>query len=155
MATSDYNVGMVSPRSVRFDPSTDSHLAAFAARHAGLSHSGAAALLVEEGLRMDAHPGVVFREGPSGRRAVLIGGPDVWEVISAIRSARSSEPTLTGVDLFDLVIAITGVTRRALDVAVSYYSDYPDEVDALIDDAEGVEQALEASMDRRNSLLGT
>ena len=104
---------------------------------------------------MDAHPGVVFREGPAGRRAVLIGGPDVWEVISAIRSVRTSEPTLTGGDLFDLVIAITGVTRRALDVAVSYYSDYPDEVDALIDDAEGAEQALEAAMDRRNSLLGT
>jgi hypothetical protein len=104
---------------------------------------------------MDAHPGVVFREGPAGRRAALIGGPDVWEVISAIRSARSSEQALTGDDLFDLVIVNTGVTRRALDVAVSYYSDYPDEVDALIGDAELAEQALEGAMDRRKSLLGT
>ena len=86
---------MASPRSVRFEPSTDAHLAAFAARHAGLSHSGAAALLVEEGLRMDAHPGVLFREGAAGRRAVLVGGPDVWEVIRAITSARTSAPDLT------------------------------------------------------------
>jgi hypothetical protein len=78
---------MVGPRSVRFEASTDAHLSSFVARHPGLSHSSAAALLVEEGLRMDAHPGVLFREGPAGQRAVLSGGPDVWEVIRAIKSA--------------------------------------------------------------------
>jgi hypothetical protein len=31
--------------------------------------------------------GIVFRDGPAGRRAVVIGGPDVWEVIAAARSA--------------------------------------------------------------------
>ena len=41
---------------------------------------------IDEGLRMEAHPGIVFRNGPSGRRAGLAAGPDVWEVVWA--SAR-------------------------------------------------------------------
>ena len=145
---------MVSPRSVRFEPSTDAHLAAFAARHAGLSHSGAAALLVEEGLRMDAHPGVLFREGPAGRRAVLVGGPDVWEVIRAIKSARDDDSDLTGDAVLDLVAENTGLARRTMDVAVAYFSDYPVEVDALIAEADVAEESLGESVDRRASLLG-
>ena len=35
---------------------------------------------------MDDHPGIVFRDGTAGRRAGLAGGPDVWEVIGALRS---------------------------------------------------------------------
>ena len=27
---------------------------------------------VDEGTRMDEHPGIVFRDGPSGRRAALV-----------------------------------------------------------------------------------
>ena len=145
---------MASPRSVRFDPSTDAHLAAFAARHAGLSHSGAAALLVEEGLRMDAHPGVLFREGPAGRRAVLVGGPDVWEIVRAVKSARASEPDVTGDEVLALVAESTGLPRRMLDTAVAYYTAYPAEVDDLISEADAAEDALEAAVEQRRSLLG-
>src|SRR5438128_8420176 len=49
------------------------------------SRSRLAARLIEEGLRMDAHPGVVFRGGPGGRRAGLVGGPDIWEVARVLR----------------------------------------------------------------------
>lgn len=145
---------MPTPRSVRFDPSTEAHLASFAARRAGLSHSGAAALLVEEGLRMDSHPGVIFRDGPAGRRAVLMGGPDVWEVIRAVRSARETDDTVAGADLLALLETATGVPRRMLEIAIAYYSDYPDEVDALIAAADEAEEALYASSGRRRSLLG-
>lgn len=145
---------MASPRSIRFDPSTDAHLAAFAARRAGLSHSGAAALLVDEGLRMDAHPGVLFREGPAGRRAVLVGGPDVWEVVRAVRSARASEPDLAGDEILALVAESTGLSRRMLDTAVAYYTAYPTEVDDLIREADDAEHALESAVERRRSLLG-
>lgn len=41
---------------------------------------------VEEGLRHDLHPLIQFLDGPSGRRASLIGrGLDVWEVIATAR----------------------------------------------------------------------
>src|SRR5258705_4510767 len=37
--------------------------------------------LIYEGLRARRHPLVGFRDGASGRRAALVGGPDVWEII--------------------------------------------------------------------------
>jgi hypothetical protein len=45
---------------------------------------------------MDDRLGIVFRDGPMGRRAGLAAGPDVWEVIAAMRStgrSRSSSPS--------------------------------------------------------------
>ena len=35
---------------------------------------------------MDAHPAVLFRDGPAGRRDVLVGGPDVADVIGGLIS---------------------------------------------------------------------
>src|SRR6266581_3754656 len=74
-----------SPTPVRFDPEVARRLSSFAAAHPGLSLSAAANLLVDEGLRTAEHPGVVFRDGPTGRRAALAGGPDVWEVIETLK----------------------------------------------------------------------
>jgi Domain of unknown function (DUF5615) len=50
--------------------------------------------VVDEALRTREHPGITFRPGPAGRRAGLASGPDVWEVVRVIRSARSAEPGL-------------------------------------------------------------
>src|SRR3990170_3573376 len=109
---------MSTPRSIRFDDSVTSRLASFVERHPGLTASSVAARLVDEGLRMDEHPGVMFREGPMGRRATLVGGPDVWEVIRAVRSARSAEPELPQSELLKLVEENTGVPGRLLNTAV-------------------------------------
>ena len=49
---------------------------------AGTNKSRLAERYVDEGTRMDEHPGIVFRGGPTGRRAALAGGPDVWEVMA-------------------------------------------------------------------------
>jgi hypothetical protein len=38
---------------------------------------------------MEEHPGIAFRDGPSGRRAALAGGPDVWEVIVTLHNTDS------------------------------------------------------------------
>jgi hypothetical protein len=37
--------------------------------------------MIDEGLRLRKHPLVTFRDGPSGRRAALVGGPDIWELV--------------------------------------------------------------------------
>jgi hypothetical protein len=50
------------------------------ARAAGESLSDRLRRYAEEGARRDEHPMITFRDGPTGRRAGLIGGPDVWEV---------------------------------------------------------------------------
>jgi len=44
----------------------------------GASVAGLAQRLIDEGLRMADHPGVIFKDGPSGRRAALAYGPDVY-----------------------------------------------------------------------------
>lgn len=146
---------MAGPRSVRFEPSTDAQLASFVSRHPGLSYSSAAALLVEEGLRMDAHPGVIFREGPAGRRAVIASGPDVWEVVRAISSTRVAEPRLTGDELLEAVVENTGVSDQHLRIAVAYYTNYPEEIDVLMSDADRAEVHTQALVDRRRALLGS
>jgi hypothetical protein len=144
---------MSEPRSVRFEPSTVARLSAFTARRPGLTSSSAAALLVEEGLRMDAHPGVVFREGPSGRRAAIAGGPDVWEVVRAIRDTRTAEPRLRPGKVLDRVSANTGVSVTVLHVAVQYYAAFPDEIDAQVADADAAEADAEKALARTRKLL--
>src|SRR2546428_11532967 len=55
------------------------------ARIVRVRKSALAGRYLEEGLAMDTFPGIVFRDGPAGRRAGLVGGPDVWEVIQVLR----------------------------------------------------------------------
>lgn len=102
---------------------------------------------------MDEHPGVMFREGTMGRRATLVGGPDVWEVIRAVRSARSAEPELGQAELLDLVEENTGVPRRLLNTAVEYWAAYPEEVEALLAHAERMETERVHSSGRASGLL--
>ena len=132
-----------SPTPVRFDTEVAGRLASFAASHPGLSLSAAANLLVDEGLRMAEHPGVVFRDGPTGRRASLGGGPDVWEIIRAVKSARTAEPDLSEDDLLALVVDNTGVPLRMMRTALSYWSSFPAEVDAEIVAADHAETAAD------------
>ena len=91
----------------------------------GQTRSALAARYLEEGLRSDEHPGIVFVDGPAGRRPRLApAGPDVWEVIETLRaSANSIEETAE-------YLAIPLESVRA---AVAYYAAYPDEINAWIE----------------------
>jgi len=72
----------------------------------------------------------------------VIGGPDVWEVIAAARSAPER-----GEKLVRALGERIGVPVEKIRIAVSYYGEYPDEVDRFIaandQEAEQLEQALE------------
>jgi hypothetical protein len=102
--------------------------------------------LVDEGLRMEEHPGVVFRDGPAGRRAGLIGGPDVWEVISVLRDAgRNGSPH----DALLTTAEWLGLTEAQVRTAEGYYAAHPDDVDALLAaNAAAMEQAQRADATR-------
>jgi hypothetical protein len=138
---------------VRFDPPVADRLAAFVAANPGMSLSSAANRLVDEALRMAENPGVIFRSGPTGRRAALAGGPDIWEVIRAIKSAHAAEPGLGSDDLVSLVSDNTGVAVRLANTAVRYWAAYPDEVDAEIAAANAAEEAAEQAWLRERRLL--
>lgn len=142
-----------SPRSVRLDTGVETRLASFVARHPGRSISSVAARFVDEGLRMDEHPGVAFRDGPIGRRATLVGGPDVWEVVRAVKSSRSAEPDMSEDDLLELVAANSGVPLRLVRAAIAYWAAYPQEIEALLEHSARVESEALAAQERTAGLL--
>ncbi|CCG03093.1 hypothetical protein [Blastococcus saxobsidens] len=144
---------MTTPTSIRFDAPVTARLASYVARHPGLTRSAVAARYVDEGLRMDEHPGILFREGPTGRRATVVGGPDVWEVIRAVKAARSAEPELSDEELMAMLEDNTGVPRRMIRMALDYWGAYPEEVDALVAYADRVEGECATAADRETSLL--
>lgn len=80
----------------------------------------------EEGVRRDEHPMIIFRDGPTGRRAGLVGGPDVWEVAMWVGDLGSTDAATE--------LAADGVVNRAqIDAALAYRSAYPAEIQARID----------------------
>ena len=97
------------------------------ARRRGEAKARTAERLIDEGLRMEDHPGIVFRDGPSGRRAALAAGPDVWEVIADAPRHRAQRRG--GDRRHGRVGQPAALQVRA---AVRYYADYRDEVEARI-----------------------
>jgi hypothetical protein len=129
-------------------------LTSYVATHPGWSGSSAANRFVDEALRMEDHPGVIFRDGPTGRRAVLIGGPDVREIIRTVKSARASEQGRNAEAIVSLVSTNTGVPARQIDTAIRYWAAYPDEIDVWIDEVESFEEQALLAWKRREDLLG-
>ena len=83
--------------------------------------------LIDEGLRMEEHPGIVFRDGPTGRRAGLAAGPDVWEVIETVQGTG-----LTGDAAISATAAWGALTPVQVRAAVSYYAEFRAEIDERI-----------------------
>lgn len=97
------------------------------ARASGETLSDRLRRYAEEGVRQDEHPLITFRDGPTGRRAGVIGGPDVWEIAMWLDDLQSeSNPAAT-------LVAEANLTRAQVDAAVRYGNAYPDEIAARID----------------------
>lgn len=97
------------------------------ARAAGESLSDRLRRYAEEGARRDEHPLITFRDGPTGRRAGLIGGPDVWEVAMWLDDL-ADEPDPSAALAGDAI-----VTRPQIDATLRYRAAYPGEIDARIE----------------------
>ena len=151
---SAYDVGVVSPSSVRFDPQVLERLTAFVRAHPGLTLSSATNLLVDEGLRQVDHPLIVFVDGPSGRRAHLAGGPDVDVVIGALVATRDADPDLAVDDVLDRVAAESDLPLSAIRAAVEYWAAFPDDVDAHIAHRRETEAQARVHAERLETLLG-
>src|ERR1700722_15493416 len=98
-----------SPSSVRFEPRVLERLSAFVAVHQEMTLSSATSRLVDEALRAREHPLITFKDGPAGRRARVVGGPDVWEIIGAGGAGRTAEPDLAGDEVLAAVAETAGV----------------------------------------------
>lgn len=98
--------------------------------------------LVVEGLDTLQHPGIVYRDGPTGRRAALAVGPDVWEVVSALRytSGSDAERVAALAEQFDLH---PRHIRTAIDFAAAHREDIDAQVAANDAAAERARQLAE------------
>ncbi len=115
----------------------------------GMTVSALVTGLLEEGLRIRRFPGVVFRDGPAGRRAGLVGGPDVWEVIRDVRATSGR-----GEAKIRRVAADAGLSASQVRLAVEYYAAFPDEIDARLAAEERAAVQLRELVKRRDRLTG-
>ena len=88
----------------------------------GQSWTGAALDILSEGVRMRRAPGIVFADGPVGRRAVVAGtGIDVWEIVRTWQDGgRDYEETREN---------YPWLSEAQIRAALGYYELYPAEID--------------------------
>jgi len=118
-----YALGMSDHFTLRFQAGVSERLRAHA-RRASLAPRTLAQRYVDEGMRHEDHPLVRFAEGPSGRRAALVGsGLDVWEVIATARE-NDNDSAQTA--------ALLEIPLGLAQAAIAYYGEYKSEIDAEI-----------------------
>lgn len=129
------------PFSARLDARLVERLKALSARD-GVSASQLAERYIDEGLRAEEFPGIVFRRGPAGRRAGLVGGPDVWEVLRDLRGAKDAGVA----DAVSHVAAASELSDGQVRLAAAYYAAYADEIDARLAAEEELAERLRAGL---------
>jgi uncharacterized protein (DUF433 family) len=131
-------------RSFRFSETTLRRLEA-RAHEVRETRTGLAERYVEEGLRMDEHPGIGFADGPAGRRAIILGtGLDVWEVVATVRQPGGS----LGAASRYLELPVSSV--RA---AVRYYAAFPGEIDEVLERQVVIAERDQAASRRERAML--
>jgi hypothetical protein len=134
-----------STTSFRLDDELRQRLVALA-KADGISLTSLVERLLKEGLASARHPGIVFKPGPSGRRAALADGPDVWEIAAALRQTSGSEAAR--------VTALAqefGLHERQITIALSYAAANREEIEARVraNDAAMVETERHAGERKR------
>ena len=140
-----YHVDIVARKehfSLRIEPATKEALAHQARQH-GVTVSSLAERYLEEAVRMERHRGILFVDGPAGRRPRLVTGPDVWEVIETfLSSGRSTRATAEYLH----------VPEHLVETAVDYYADHREEIDDWIARNDASMAEAEAAWRRRRAL---
>ena len=111
-------------KSIRVDPETASDIEQLSTGKR-TTFSALAAEMLREAAKMRRCPGVVFADGPAGRRARIEGtGIEVWEVISSSLALGKDERRLRE--------AYHWLSERQILAALGYGRTYPREIDDLI-----------------------
>lgn len=141
---------MPAPTSYRLDDELKQRLGRQAAAE-GTTETALVTRLLEQGLAAIEHPGIVHRPGPTGWRAALAGGPDIDEVVRAVRAtgARSEEAAVVE------AAESMGLDLRLVRIAIDYAAQHLDEIDARIAENEAaVERVRSRSRARATVIAG-
>ena len=104
--------------------------------------------LIEEGLRMEAHPGIVFRPGTTGRRPAVADGPQVWVVARVFREMKGP---------FERAVEKTArlmeLSPEKVQTAAQYYAEFSEETDRWLQDLDDEAEQAYAAWEREQELL--
>ena len=112
------------------------------AKRLGKPRSNLVERYVEEGLRMDKHPGIVFVEGAAGRRPALASrrGLDVWEVITTLHANDGK---------VEDAAEVLNLPESEVRLALAYYADHQLEIDDWIRANDELFEQAEAAAKRQ------
>ena len=100
---------------------------------------------VEEGLRMDEHPLIYFREGAAGRRPALMGTRlDVFQVVATVKQNGNSPQEAA---------EYLEVPLSHVQACLDYYLDYQDEIDEWTAREREFAERAEISWRRRQEIF--
>jgi hypothetical protein len=120
------------------------------AQASGTSTTSLVIQLLDEGINTRRFPGVIYRDGPTGRRASLLNGPDVWEVVRAVSEAKGR-----GELRLKAAAEAADLTLPQVRLAVDFYTAHPEEIDQRIEADRQEAQRIRALIDRRERLLSS
>jgi uncharacterized protein (DUF433 family) len=113
-------------KSIRVDPATVDEIERLR-RGKKTTFSALAGELLSEAAKMRRCPGIVFCDGPAGRRARIEGtGIDVWEVVASYLAVERDEQRLKA--------AYHWLSERQILAALGYFRAYPDEIQGMVDE---------------------
>ncbi len=138
---------MAAPKSFRLPEALVVRIEEHAAA-AVLSQTDLVTSLLDEGLKTRRYPGIIYRDGPTGRRAGLAAGPDVWEVIGTVRhvEGKGDAKVVAAAEMLSL-------PERSVRLAVEFYSAFNEEVDDRIRANDEAAERLREQAERRERLL--
>ena len=110
----------------------------------GTTRTALAERYLEEGLRLVEHPGIRFADGPAGRRAAVVGGPDVWEIVMVLQANAGD---------VDEVASLLNLHPSRVQIALRYYLEYTEEIDAWLAENEAIFEREFALQEKRRRLF--
>jgi hypothetical protein len=119
-----------------------------AGRASGTSVTALVTTILDEGLKTRSFPGIAYRDGASGRRAGLVGGPDVWELVRDLRHTPGR-----GMKRIETLAEQVGLSAAQVRLATDFYAEFPDDIDRLIEADEQAARRVRQLVERRERLL--
>jgi len=117
-------------------------------RRVGQTKSRLAQRYIAEGMEMEDHPGILFRDGPGGRCPGLAAGPDVWQAIAVLLgSGKRGEAAIRHTADW------LSVLHEQVRAAIGYYATHKQEIDDWIRRNDEEAEAAEATWLREQELL--